>query len=93
MTTNAMRVWLDRALPRELKAVSKQSGVTIGTIRQIAGGYRTDGKARTTPETARLLEIATIKVEREGLTHVNREELCPACGVCEFSKQCRKETK
>lgn len=90
---NRMREWIEAATRNELTKLAKVSKRTVGTIRQIAGGYRTDGKAQVTPEVARDIEIATIKVQREGLPIVRREDLCPACARCEYLKQVKQNGK
>lgn len=89
MAKNKMRGWLECATRGELDKLAHHAKTTIGTIRQISGGYRTGGEARATPEVARNIELASIKVSREGLPIIFREELCPACRVCEYSQQKR----
>lgn len=86
---NKLRKWLESATKEEFEKLAKLSKRTIATLRQIAGGYRTDGEARTTPEVAREIELATLKLRREGLPAVYREDLCPACARCEYLKKAR----
>ena len=93
MKTNAMRTWLANAKKAEVEKLVKMAKTSLGTLRQIAGGYRTEGEARTTPEKARAVEIATHKLSREGLAPVLRGELCPACSQCEYQKLCKEKTK
>jgi hypothetical protein len=93
MAQNGMRVWLEAATREELDKLGSISKRTVATIRQIAGGYRTKGAARTTPEVARDIELATIKMQRQGLPIVRREDLCPACAKCEYMKAAKKEAK
>jgi len=90
MAQNRMRTWLEAATRAELEKLGAISKRTVATLRQIAGGYRTEGSARTTPEVARDIELATIKLQREGLPPVYREELCPACARCEYLKSAKK---
>ena len=93
MAKNAMRAWLDAATPAEIDKVTTISKITLGTMRQIAGGYRTEGQARTTPDTAIALEEAAGHCKRPGLPVLRREDLCPACAGCSFAKQARKNNK
>jgi len=89
MAQNKMRVWIEAATREELERLGSISKRTVATIRQIAGGYRTEGAARTTPEVARDIEIATIKMQRPGLPAVYRESLCPACAKCEHQRNAK----
>ena len=91
--SNKMREWIASATRTELDRLAKLAKTTVGTVRQIAGGYRTEGEARATPEVARNIELAAIKVYREGLPSLKREDLCPACAQCEFLKDARKAAK
>jgi hypothetical protein len=86
-----MRTWLANAKKAEVEKLVKAAKTSLGNLRQIAGGYRTEGVARTTPEVARLIDIATHKLAREGLPPILREELCPACSQCEYQKLCKEK--
>lgn len=90
---NKMRQWLEAATREEFEKLAALTKRTIGTLRQIAGAYRTKGIAHTTPEVAREIELATIKLQRKGLPVVRREDLCPACARCEFLTKARKAEK
>jgi len=92
MPKNKMRDWIASATRTELDRLAKFAKTTVGTIRQISGGYRTEGEARATPELARNIELAAIKVHREGLPPLRREDLCPACAKCEYLKNSRSVT-
>jgi len=90
-TKNVMQKWMDAATPKQREQLAKLAGTTLGTLRQIAGGYRTGGKLQVGPELARSLEIASRKVNRstpEAMAILLRTDLCPACGRCEFAKKC-----
>jgi hypothetical protein len=91
MAKNKMREWLECATRDELDKLARYAKTTVGTIRQISGGYRTDGAASTTPEVARSIELASTKLLREGLPLIPRESLCPACAQCEYAKRCSRE--
>lgn len=89
-TDNVMKRWLAVATPAQRKRLANLAKTTEGTLRQIAGGYRTRGKLQAGPELARKLEIASTKLlsESKGLPVLWRSDLCPACGACEFAKAC-----
>lgn len=91
-TDNVMKRWLAAARPVERNQLAKFSGTTVGTLRQIAGGYRTRGKLQVSPELARKLEIASIRIRKNSkilpLPVLWRTDLCPACHACEFAKAC-----
>ena len=82
---NAMRGWLSTASRAQAERVARLAKTTLATLRQIAGGYRTEGEARTTPEMARNIELATTKVTPA--SPVSRANLCPACARCEYFKK------
>lgn len=77
---NALAKWMDKATPIEQRRAARRAGTTLGTLRQIAGSYRTDGKPRVTSDLAGRIERAT---------GVPREKLSPACAGCEYLKRCR----
>lgn len=86
---NALRQWLDQATKEQAEKLAKLAKTSLGTLRQIAGGYRTAGEARTTPEMARNIELATLKMP--GSLLLPREKLCPACAQCEYLKQSKEK--
>lgn len=87
--TNALRKWMAEASAAEKTKLARMAKTSVGMLRQVAGGYRTKGKPNTSPELARRLEIASEKMEREGLPGLQRESLCQACGRCELAKRAR----
>lgn len=90
---NTLQKWIAAATLDELKTLAKLAGTTIGNIRQLSGGYRTEGQVRATPELARRLELASKdkRLRRPGLKPLRRVDLCPACGQCEFARRCGQE--
>jgi NAD-dependent dihydropyrimidine dehydrogenase PreA subunit len=78
---NQLRAWLQSADAKERLQLAEDAKTTTGQLYQLAGGHRVAG-----PGLARKIELASAKLEREGLPKLKREELCPACGVCEFAK-------
>jgi len=87
---NALSNWMKTATATERAKLAKLAFTTLGTLQQIAGGYRTDGLASTKPELARKLEEASVVLVRVGLPSMQREELCPACGACDLAEEARK---
>ena len=90
MAHNILKRWMTRSTPTERARLAKLSKTTEGNLYQIAGGYRTKGKVSTSPETARNIELAAAKLHRDGLPLVLRQDLCQACGRCEYAKQVKK---
>lgn len=86
---NSLQKWMALATPQEKIRLSRLAGITRTSLQWIAGGYRTAGKLNATPDIARKLEIASAKVAREGLPQLAREDLCAACGRCEYAKTAR----
>lgn len=84
---NALKKWLAAATPAQQRLLAKRAGTTFAVLRQTAGAYRTNGKLTLTPDFAKRLELASRGIPV--VPALNREELCPACGRCEFAKQCR----
>ena len=69
------------------RQLAKRARTSYAVLRQTAGAYRTGGVLTVTAEFARRLERASEQIP--GAPVLKREELCPACGRCEFAKQCR----
>jgi hypothetical protein len=86
-TKNEMKRWLLAATREERERVAHLAGTTVGTIRHVAGGYRTGGEASVGATLARNIEKATRKVAREGLPEVKRGDLCIDCAGCDLYKQ------
>ena len=78
---NTMRRWWGKATPAQKRTLAKLAKTTVGTLHQLAGGYRTRGVVRASPELARRIEIASGG-------ELRRVDLCPACRQCEFAKRC-----
>lgn len=88
---NIFQKWMAQATFDEKTRMAELAGTTIGTLRQAAGAYRTDGQLHVEPVLARRIELATIALSKEGkLPVLPREKLSPACAGCEFAKRCRK---
>lgn len=83
---NKLKTWLATATVPERNKLVRLAGTTLGALRQAAGGYRNKGKVSTTPDFARRIEQAAVKVHREGLPEIKRADLCIACSKCEYAK-------
>jgi hypothetical protein len=56
---NKLQKWMAKATTAEKAELAKRAGTTIGTLRQIAGGYRTDGKLRCGAVMAMMIQHAS----------------------------------
>jgi hypothetical protein len=83
---NVLQKWMARATPQEKSKLAIHSKISRGALQWLAGGYRTSGKVQTSPEVARRIELASHRIQREGLPAIRREDLCPACARCEYAK-------
>jgi len=84
-----MKRWMHLASHEQKQQLAKLANTSVGTLQQIAGGYRNGGKINTTPDLARRVEVASSKMVEVGLPEIPRESLCQACGRCELAKQAR----
>ena len=85
---NVLQRWLSAATPPERDALVRGSGISLATLRQMAGAYRTEGVLRMLPGPARRIELTAHRIWRSGLPVLRRSALCPACGGCEYAKKC-----
>ena len=88
--SNIFKKWMAAATMAERVRLASLAKTTVGSLTQVAGGYRTAGKPSTGPELARRIEIASARLARDGLPVLKREDLCAACGKCEYVKQAKK---
>jgi hypothetical protein len=88
--SNIFKKWMTSATLAERVRLASLAKTTLGTLTQVAGGYRTAGKPSTGPELARRIEIASVRLAREGLPELKREDLCAACRQCEYARLARK---
>ena len=84
---NEMRRWASAATAEELAALADEACTTVGTLRQVAGGYRNGGKAVVSPELAYNLERVTKLMARPGLAPIMRGALSPVCAGCDLYKK------
>lgn len=84
---NAMRRWMQQATPEQKARLATLAGTTVGTLNQIAGSYRTQGKPRVEADLAGRLAKASRQIK--GVPVLFREELSPACSKCEYARACR----
>lgn len=78
--TNPLLTWWSAATPEQRRDLAVTVGSTEESLRQTAHAYRTNGRLALTPELARKIDLAL-----DG--EVRREEMCPACGRCEYAQQ------
>lgn len=88
--SNPFQVWMQRSTFEQKNRLAALAKTTLGTLRQLAGGYRTGGKVRATPELARRIEEADAVMQHQpGLPEIKREDLCVACSACDLAKTAR----
>ena len=88
---NVFIYWMDNASADQKRRLAEITGHSAASLRQMAKSYRHDGELRITPDIARKIEAATAVIEAEGgPSMLYREDLSPACGSCEFARQCRE---
>lgn len=85
---NALKLWMAQASAQQIKDLAAGAGTSVGTLQQIAGGYRTEGKASTGPTLARLIELAAEQIPVA--VPLSRGDLCSACAACEHFQSCKK---
>jgi hypothetical protein len=85
---NRLQHWMSKASSDEKKAFAELAGTTVGTLRQVAGAYRTDGKLRVDSDFAIALEQASITMREKNprLPLILRIHLSPVCASCEIAK-------
>lgn len=87
---NQLRIWMHTASVEEREALAELADTTVGTLNQIAGGYRTGGTAAVRAGLARKLERAAIVLNKrnKALPMLLRTDLSPECRECEFAQKC-----
>jgi hypothetical protein len=86
---NPLHEWLQRADAKQLSRLARLARTTVGTLRQIAGGYRKSDVSATLA--VRLDHAAAVLRSRDpALPEIPREKMSAACRGCEFAKRCRK---
>lgn len=79
---NIMSQWLAEATRFEKELLATYAETSVATLQQIAGGYKTEGKARTGPGLALRLEAASKLVNKQ-FAHL---PVLPAGELCERLK-------
>lgn len=87
---NQLKIWMTAATQEEKHALAELAGTSIGSLSQIAGGYRTNGDAIVRSGLARRLEKAAAVLNRRNrsLPGLLRTDLSPECRECEFAQRC-----
>ena len=79
---NALKRWMQTATAAEKKQLAARAKTTIGTLYQIAGSYRTGGKAQVDADLAG-------RIAKASKGAIRREELSTACARCEYARRCK----
>lgn len=91
---NPLRKWWSAATPKQKRRLARLAKTTVGSLHQLAGSYRTNGKLSASPELARRIEISARKMAlmrgQPAMPQLLRVDLCPACRRCEFAKRCAR---
>lgn len=87
---NPLKRWMAKATPEEKSRLARLLDISRGSLQWLAGAYRTKGKIEVDAALAREIEIATGKLERDGLDKVERTAVCSACRRCEYARQAKK---
>jgi hypothetical protein len=85
---NVLQKWLAVATPEQQRTLARRAKTTVGTLRQIAGGYRTDGKLRASVDLAVRLEKAAASMPEPLAPRLPREAFVDACRTCEYRTRC-----
>jgi len=90
---NQLKLWLNAATREEKLALASLAGTTVGTLNQVAGGYRNGGDASVRSGLARKLESAAIALNKRNgtLPTLLRTDLSTECRECDFAKKCLGE--
>lgn len=75
---NDFLTWWKAATIQERQTLAVYCSTTTETLRQEAHAYRTDGVLTLSLGRAAYLEGGTKQLEREGLPHLKKEDLCVA---------------
>lgn len=87
---NVLAAWWQEATADEKKSLAQLAETTVESLHQMAGAYRTAGELRITSDVARRIERGTVALLRDGLPALRREDMSPACSMCEFAAKCRR---
>lgn len=85
---NVLQKWLAAATPEQQRTLACRAKTTVGTLRQIAGGYRTDGKLRASVDLAVRIERASRQMPEPLVPRLTREDFVDACRTCEYRTRC-----
>lgn len=80
---NVMKIWMAAANREEQERLAALAKTSRAHLYHLASAKRTASAGL-----ARELELASAQLARDGLPALQREDLCPACGRCEYAKQC-----
>lgn len=86
---NVLQKWMAKATPTEKTRLARLAGISRAVLQWTAGSYRTKGKINVAPDIARKIEIASVKLVRDGLPPLKRETLSATCARCEYAKRAK----
>jgi hypothetical protein len=90
---NKLQIWMSKATPEEKQALAHAAQTTLGTLRQVAGAYRTNGALSVSADLAAKIECATVSLAARNpkLPIILRTQLCPTCAGCDYAKASLKK--
>lgn len=83
---STVKAWMAAATRVEQEELADLAGTSRAHLYHLSTGRRV-----ASADLARALELASkhlSAVSRERLAVLRREDLCPACGRCEYAKRC-----
>lgn len=91
---NQMRAFLHAASTEEIAEVATLAGTTPGTLNQIAGSYRTEGKPQVRSGLAGRIQnaVGKVRLKNKSLPTVLKTDLSSECRECEYAQRCLKDT-
>lgn len=91
---NQMRAFLHAASNDEVAEVATLAGTTPGTLNQIAGSYRTEGKPQVRSGLAGRIQnaVADVRRKNKALPIVLKTDLSSECRECEYAQKCLRDS-
>jgi len=86
-TMNRLRAWLTKGSAEEKRTLATLSGISTAMLDQYAGEHR-----KPSATAARKIELASARMAKtHELPVIRRQDLCEACGRCEYAKAAAKK--
>lgn len=83
---NRLKDWLADTTPAQRARLAKHAQTTVGTLRHLAGGYRSEGTLHLGTDFAVRIAKASEKIKPDA--PLKREELSATCRRCEYARLC-----